>query len=209
MAPPFVELVRRIHGGALGEIASGAAHYFCGALDKPAWPGLPPAERGCETGCTTRVLSGDILVEQNIHVIDICNWVLKGHPVKAVGSGGRKGRTDPGNASSHFSVVFTYPQDVHVGFSSTQFGKGSFDANERFFGPRGNSTSPYAGPVAITGESRGPGAPARKPREGSFRSPASSRATSSRPTRRSTRRSSRASPAANFHNQAALAWNRR
>jgi predicted dehydrogenase len=152
MAPPFVELVRRIHGGALGEIASGEAHYFCGALDKPAWPGVPPAERRLRNWLHDRVLSGDILVEQNIHVIDICNWVLRGHPVKAVGAGGRKGRTDQGNASSHFSVVFTYPQDVHVGFSSTQFGKGSFDANERFFGPRGNSTSPYAGPVAITGE---------------------------------------------------------
>src|SRR5262249_38731241 len=28
-APPFVELVRRIHAGALGEISCGEAHYYC------------------------------------------------------------------------------------------------------------------------------------------------------------------------------------
>jgi myo-inositol 2-dehydrogenase/D-chiro-inositol 1-dehydrogenase len=151
MAPPFIELVKRIHGGALGEIASAEAHYFCGALERPDWPGASPAMRRLRNWVYDRVLSGDIIVEQNIHVIDICNWVLQGHPMKAVGTGGRKGRTDQGDAWSHFSVVFTYGGNVHVGFNSTQFGKGGFDANERFFGPRGNSTSPYTGPVQITG----------------------------------------------------------
>jgi hypothetical protein len=41
---------------------------------------------------------------------------------------------------------------VHLSFSSTQFGKGGFDVTERFFGPRGNSQSPYSGPVQISGE---------------------------------------------------------
>jgi len=34
-------------------------------------------------------LTGDIIIDQSIHVIDICNWVLKNHPLKAVGTGGR------------------------------------------------------------------------------------------------------------------------
>ena len=152
MAPPFVELVKRIHAGALGEIASAEAHYYCQALERPDWPGASPVARRLRNWLHDRVLSGDIIVEQNIHVIDICNWVLQGHPVKAVGKGGRQGRTDHGNAWSHFSVVFTYGNDVHVGFNSTQYGKGGFDANERFFGPRGNSTSPYTGPLQISGE---------------------------------------------------------
>jgi len=152
MAPPFLELVKRIHGGALGEIASAEAHYYCGALERPDWPDASPAIRRLRNWLHDRVLSGDIILEQDIHVIDICNWVLQGHPVKAVGTGGRKGRTDQGDSWSHFSVVFTYANNVHVGFNSTQYGKGGFDANERFFGPRGNSTSPYAGPVEITGD---------------------------------------------------------
>lgn len=152
MAPPFVELVRRIHGGALGQIAFAEAHYFCPHLERPEWPGASPAARRLRNWLHDRELSGDIIVEQNIHVIDICNWVLKGRPVKAAGTGGRQGRPDQGNAWSHFSVSFTYPNDVHVNFSSTQFGRGGFDANERFFGTRGNSQSPYSGPVQISGD---------------------------------------------------------
>jgi len=151
-APPFVELVRRIHAGDLGDISCGAAHYYCPFLSLPDWPKASPTERRLRNWLHDRVLSGDIIVEQNIHVIDICNWVLQGHPVKAIGTGGRKGRTDEGDAWSHFDVLFQYPNDVHVSFSSTQFGKAKFDASERFFGPRGGSQSPYSGPIGITGE---------------------------------------------------------
>lgn len=168
MAPPFVELVRRIHAGALGEITCAEAHYYCPFLARPEWLDGSPTARRLRNWLHDRVLSGDILVEQNIHVIDICNWVLQGHPVKAVGTGGRKGRADQGDAWSHFSVVFTYPNDVHVSFSSTQFGKGGFDASERFFGPRDSSQSPYSGPVQITGEEAWTWAGSDKPQVGQF-----------------------------------------
>ena len=174
MAPPFVELVKRIHAGALGEIrhvreiASAEAHYFCGALDRPDWPGASPVTRRVRNWLHDRVLSGDIILEQNIHVIDICNWVLQGHPIKAVGTGGRKGRTDQGDAWSHFCVLFTYANNVHVGFNSTQYGKGGFDANERFFGPRGNSTSPYTGPLEITGQEPWTWSESGQPQGGKF-----------------------------------------
>ena len=36
-----------------------------------------------------RALSGDILVEQNIHIIDLCNWMLGARPLKAAATGGR------------------------------------------------------------------------------------------------------------------------
>src|SRR5882724_10821367 len=42
--PPFVEMVRRIHGGALGKIVCGEAHYLTGYIDRPAWPNASPAE---------------------------------------------------------------------------------------------------------------------------------------------------------------------
>jgi myo-inositol 2-dehydrogenase / D-chiro-inositol 1-dehydrogenase len=151
-APPFVELVRRIQAGALGDIACAEAHYNCPFLDLPEYPNASPTELRLRHWLHDRVLSGDIIVEQNIHVIDICNWVLNRHPYKAVGTGGRKGRSDHGTAYSHFDVVFYYPDDVHLSFSSTQFGKGGFDVNERFFGSRGSSQSPYSGPMQITGE---------------------------------------------------------
>jgi hypothetical protein len=78
---------------------------------------------------------------------------MQGHPVKAVGHNGRNGRNFPGDTcSSHFDVVFEYPKDVHISFSSTQFGKGQFDANEKFYGTRGSSQSPYSGPLGVWGE---------------------------------------------------------
>jgi myo-inositol 2-dehydrogenase/D-chiro-inositol 1-dehydrogenase len=151
-APPFVELARRIHAGALGSIACGEAYYYASPIDRPAWPGASPVEVRLRNWVYDRVLSGDIIVEQNIHVVDTCNWILEGHPLKAIGKGGRASRTDSGNAWGHYNVVFEYPNSVHVTLNSTQFDKGWWDVNERFFGSKGVSESHYSGPVAIYGD---------------------------------------------------------
>ena len=151
--PPFVEMVRRIHDGALGKIVCGEAHYLTGYIDRPAWPNASPAEHRLRNWVYDRVLSGDIIVEQNIHVIDICNWILKAHPLKASATGGRQGRpAADGDAYGNYNVLFHYPDDVDVTFSSTQFAKGWWDVTERFFGTKGTSQSPYTGPLGIWGD---------------------------------------------------------
>src|SRR6266581_3318442 len=151
--PPFVELVRRIHGGALGDIICGEAYYLTGYIDRPAWPDASPAERRLRNWVHDRTLSGDIIVEQNIHVIDICNWILKAHPLKASATGGRQGRPgNDGDAFGNYNVLFHYPDGVDVTFSSTQFAKGWWDVTERFFGTKGTSQSPYTGPLGIWGD---------------------------------------------------------
>src|SRR5881296_3631535 len=135
--PPFVELVRRIHAGALGDIICVEAYYLTGYIDRPPWPDASPAERRLRNWVRDRVLSGDIIVEQNIHVIDICNWVLKAHPLKASASGGRAGRPIDGDVFGNYDVLFHYPDGVDVTFSSTQFAKGWWEVTERFFGTKG------------------------------------------------------------------------
>jgi myo-inositol 2-dehydrogenase/D-chiro-inositol 1-dehydrogenase len=151
--PPFVELVRRIHGGALGKIVCGEAHYLTGYIDRPTWPNASPTERRLRNWVYDRALSGDIIVEQNIHVIDICNWILKGHPLKASATGGRQGRpASDGDAFGNYNVLFHYPENVDVTFSSTQFAKGWWDVTERFFGTKGVSQSPYTGALGIWGD---------------------------------------------------------
>jgi predicted dehydrogenase len=151
--PPFVEMVRRIHDGAIGKIVCGEAHYLTGYIDRPAWPNASPAEQRLRNWVHDRVLSGDIIVEQNIHVIDICNWILKAHPLKASATGGRQGRpANDGDAFGNYNVLFHYPDDVDVTFSSTQFAKGWWDVTERFFGTKGTSQSPYTGPLGIWGD---------------------------------------------------------
>src|SRR6267154_1418886 len=150
--PPFVELVRRIHGGALGKIVCGEAHYLTGYIERPPWPNASPVEKRLRNWVYDRVLSGDIIVEQNIHVIDICNWILKSHPLKVTATGGRAGRPSDGDVFGNYNAVFQYPDGVNVSFSSTQFVKGWWDVTERFFGTKGTSQSPYIGPLGIWGD---------------------------------------------------------
>ena len=58
-------------------------------------------------------LSGDHIVEQHIHNIDVANWFIGAHPVRAVGFGGRA-RRGAGNAYDFFSIDFEYPDGVHI-----------------------------------------------------------------------------------------------
>src|SRR2546429_9793870 len=67
--PPFVELVKRIHGGALGNIVCGEAHYLAGDLDRPAWPGPPPAVGRLRNWVFDCGLSRRLIVGLKMHMI--------------------------------------------------------------------------------------------------------------------------------------------
>lgn len=150
-ASPYVAMVKQIHDGAIGDIATVQACYLAGTVKLPDFPGSSPAVLRLRQWLNYQVLSGDILVEQGIHVVDICNWTLKGHPIKAVGSNGRVGRKDQGDSSSYFVVNYTYPNNVNVAFQSTQFDPGLGDVFERFFGTKGIAEAHYTGGVFIKG----------------------------------------------------------
>jgi len=152
-APPYVEMVKRIHAGAIGKIAQASAYYHATTLTYPPRPaGTSPLELRIRNFYWDRVLSGDIIVDQSLHVVDICNWVLKDHPLKAIGTGGRKVRDDWGNIWDHFDVIFTYPDNVRVSLNHVQWGTWMWDVAERFFGSKGVSESHYSGIVGIYGE---------------------------------------------------------
>jgi predicted dehydrogenase len=167
--PPFVELVRRIHNGAIGNIICGEAHYLATYLKRAPRANASPNELRIRNWIYDRALSGDIIVEQNIHVIDICNWVLQSHPLKVVASGSRAGRpTGDGDVYGNYHVLFRYGNGVDVTFTSTQFGnKWPWDVTERFFGTKGISQSPYSGPLGIWGDEpwqwTGPGSATQEP----------------------------------------------
>ncbi len=151
-ASPYVELEKRIRQGQIGDFVSGQIHYFASALRRPPVPNATPAELRLRNWVWDRVLSGDIIVEQNCHIIDVTNWLINAHPVKAVGTGGRRGRTDSGDAWSHFNCVFTYPNDVHIGFGSTQFGTSAWGVGMQYYGTKGAAEARYDAPVRIAGE---------------------------------------------------------
>lgn len=151
-APPFVELVRRIHAGQIGKMAQMMAYYN----SPPAVmvdQGAPSSdEYRLRNWLLYRNLSGDILLEQNIHVIDICNWVMQTHPIGAYAKSSRKVVQNPGDTSDNYEVIFTYPGDIEMSFTSTQFNKNHFfDVSERFFGSEGLADAPYSGALQIRG----------------------------------------------------------
>ena len=153
-ASPFVEMVRRLHRGDVGDIVTVQAYYFAGFLNQE-WRGdVPYDEARLRAWFWDKSLSGSILLDQGVHGLDICNWVLRSHPLRATGMGGRKGRNDRGDAWSHFQVLYEYPEDIHVNFHSTQFDPALNDVCERFFGTKGISESHYTGGVFITGENQ-------------------------------------------------------
>ena len=157
-APPLAAIAERIHNGGLGKIALVAGIYYAPASTEKNRPGASRSDTGADeyrlrNWLWDRALSGDILVEQNIHIIDLCNWLLGAHPLKATATGGRSILTHFGDCWDNYQVDFTYPGDAHLSFSSTQFGSdGVFDAGLRLFGANGSATVPYAGPVQITGK---------------------------------------------------------
>lgn len=152
-APPIAAVIGRVKEGALGKIASITANYYAPASTEKMSVGPSRDEWRLRNWLWDRALSGDILVEQNIHIIDLCNWVLGAHPLKATATGGRNILTHPGDCWDNYQVVYTYPGDVHVSFTSTQFGNYGFEAGLRIFGAKGGADAPYSGAVRITGES--------------------------------------------------------
>ena len=150
-APPIAAIAEKIKAGALGKIGATAGNYYATASEEKVRPGASPDEYRLRNWLWYRALSGDILVEQNIHIIDLCNWMLGAHPLKATATGGRNILTHAGDCWDNYQVDFTYPDGVHFAFASTQFGNNGFDAGLKLFGADGSATVPYAGPVQIVG----------------------------------------------------------
>jgi myo-inositol 2-dehydrogenase / D-chiro-inositol 1-dehydrogenase len=150
-------MVERIHAGEIGDIILGQTFYYTNDLGRQNKPGMTDLEARIRNWVFDRALSGDILVEQNIHILDIVNWAMKSHPIKAQGVSGRALRKQvdgiPGDflCSDHFILTYTYPGDVHISFNSNQFkNKGYRQSGERFFGTKGASDSLQSGPATIS-----------------------------------------------------------
>lgn len=148
----FLEAVKRIRRGDIGMIVSGQIYYQTSRLRPKCDPGdTSPRGRLCNW-VFDKVLSGDIIVEQNVHVLDVSDWYLNQRPIKSFGTGGRKARTDVGDCWDHFVNVFWYPDSTRIGFSSGQYLKGYRDLCMRIYGTEGTVDSHYGGSLKITGD---------------------------------------------------------
>jgi predicted dehydrogenase len=150
--PVFQEAAARLRRGEIGQLVMGHVFYHTGRLRPKDTKGMRPAEARLRNWVFDKVLSGDVIVEQHIHVLDVANWYAGAHPVRAYGTGGRKARVDVGDCWDHFLATYWYPGDVRVDFSSAQFLKGFHDMCIRFYGANGTVDSHYNGSVKITGD---------------------------------------------------------
>jgi predicted dehydrogenase len=156
--PIFMEALRRVHGGALGEIVFGEALYHADCpweeyYDLLSKDGANPENRLRAWGLD-RALSGDMITEQDIHALDVMNWVMEIPPLFAMGSGGLTARPKIGSSWDHFAVYYQYPKNVGIQFSGRQFkGYGTPEGiKNRMFGSKGVLETEYGGNVLIRGE---------------------------------------------------------
>jgi predicted dehydrogenase len=154
----FMEVVKRVHEGAIGNFAFGEASYHASMPFPHMLPFLkdpsPSAENQLRAWGLIRSLSGDIITEQNIHTIDVMSWIMKAPPLFAIGTGAKTVR-QIGDIWDHFVVHFQYPENVGVSFTSRQFeghGTQPEGIRNRMFGSKGVLETEYGGNVMIRGE---------------------------------------------------------
>ena len=115
----YLEAMKRVQDGAIGKVIGARCSWNQGGLwhhaHKPEWSDM---EWQLRNWLYFTWLSGDHIVEQHVHNIDVCNWAIGATPTKCYGMGGRQVRTAPefGQIFDHFAVEYEYP-DGQVMFS--------------------------------------------------------------------------------------------
>jgi predicted dehydrogenase len=168
----YLEIIKRIRNGAVGEIVSGQCYWNQDALwvnaakenlRKKKELGWSDMEYQCRNWLFFTWLSGDHIVEQHVHNLDVINWAIGSHPVKCLGMGGRQARTEPqyGNIYDHFAVEYEYPNGVRVLSMCRQTEGCSGRVSERVVGTDGStytdgSNGSIEGPNAYKYEGKSP-----------------------------------------------------
>ena len=116
--PKYMEVVQRVHDGALGDILLTRVYWNGGGVWVRTREDFERAEGHVPTEMEYQVfnwyyfnwLCGDHIVEQHIHNLDVSNWLKNATPVEAGGMGGREVRNGPnhGQIFDHHSVEYRY-----------------------------------------------------------------------------------------------------
>lgn len=138
----YIETVKRLQGGAIGDLLSARVYWNGGVIwviePQPGWSDMEWQLRNWNYFTW---IGGDHIVEQHVHNLDIANWVLGTHPLKAYGMGGRQARQHPihGHIYDHFAIEFEYPDGVRVFSQSRQMHGCEGRVGEGFLGTKGTA----------------------------------------------------------------------
>jgi len=140
----YIEVIKRVHAGQIGDIVAAQCYWNWGEQDwhfhkrKSEW-----SDMEWQIRCWPYFvwLSGDHIVEQHVHNLDVINWAIGSHPVKCLGVGGRQARTGPeyGNIYDHFAVEYEYPGGVRVMSMCSQIKGTTERVGERLVGTKGTT----------------------------------------------------------------------
>jgi predicted dehydrogenase len=137
----YIESYKQVQSGLIGEIVSGAVYWNQSMLwyrekDKN-WSDI---EWMIRDWVNWTWLSGDHIVEQHVHNIDVFNWFSGKKAVKAVGFGARQRRIT-GDQYDMFSVDFTYEGGIHLHSMCRQIDGCNSNVSEFVQGTKGSWTS--------------------------------------------------------------------
>jgi predicted dehydrogenase len=141
--PRYIEIMKRVHDGAIGEITGGQVYWNQGGLwNFERRAGMSDTEWQIRNWLYFTWISGDHIVEQHIHNLDVANWALGGPPVRANGVGGRQARQDPsyGHIFDHFAIELEYANGARVLSMCRQQDGTARYVGERFTGTRGTAS---------------------------------------------------------------------
>ncbi|HTU17771.1 MAG TPA: Gfo/Idh/MocA family oxidoreductase [Gemmataceae bacterium] len=143
----YLEVLKRIQDGAIGELVGGRCYWNQNTNTKRrAEPGETNLAYQIRNWYGFPWLSGDHIVEQHVHNLDVLNWALGAHPVAAVGMGYRVPR-DPGYGPIYnfFAVDLEYPNGVHALSMCRQISSCANEIGEYLVGSKGSSHTNSAG----------------------------------------------------------------
>jgi len=160
----YQEIIKRIHDGAIGKITSARAYWNQASHTqheprKDAWSDM---EWQLRNWIYFTWLSGDIIVEQHLHNLDVINWAMQAHPIKAYGMGGQAARfgKEFGHIYDHFCVEYEYPGGVRMTSMCRQTDNCSDQIGEAVVGTEGTSncmnTITAKTPFRFSGKFRNP-----------------------------------------------------
>lgn len=137
----YIETIKMIQDGVIGDVVSMRAYWVNGG---PIWHrgerGDSALERMYRNWYHYIWLSGDHICEQHVHNIDVCNWIMKAHPVKCWGMGAR---AQLGNKSGEiwdeFSVEYEYENGVRMFSYCSQIKRDWSSVSEYVHGTNGAS----------------------------------------------------------------------
>lgn len=138
-SPEYKAALKMLRYGQLGDLNLMISYWIWGgnAFRGAPLPPMDPAEAKIRRWGMNRATSGDFIVEQDCHGLDVLNWFANAHPLKAIGDGGRKARKN-GDNNDHYNIVYEYPGGLKGWLMGTQLPPTPYwDVKEQFFGTKG------------------------------------------------------------------------